>query len=81
MQAYKKAKAVKKMMADLAATHKPSKMKVEKRPKLGTGARFMTLETKLSKKGVKNPAGLAAYIGRKKFGAKKMAKLSANGKK
>lgn len=80
MQVYKKAKAVKSMMKDLAASHKPSKMKVEKMSKLGTGQRFAALQTKLSKKGAKQPAALAAWIGRKKFGAKKMAKLSTKGK-
>lgn len=49
-----------------------------KKPKLGSGARFQSLEKKLSKKGIKDPAALAASIGRKKYGAKKMAKLSAN---
>ena len=43
--------------------------------KLGSGARFKALTKKVG-----SPA-LAAYIGRKKYGAKKMAKLSAKGKK
>lgn len=46
-----------------------------KKPKLGTGTRFKNLAKK-----VKSPA-LAAWIGRKKFGKKKFAKLSAKGKK
>ncbi len=49
--------------------------------KLGSGARFKALKSKLSAKGAKNPGALAAYIGRKKYGAKKFAKLSAGGKK
>lgn len=49
--------------------------------KLGSGKRFKALEEKLEKKGVDNPAAVAASIGRKKYGAKKMAKLSAKGKK
>ncbi len=49
--------------------------------KLGSGARFKALKNKLSAKGAKNPGALAAYIGRKKYGAKKFAKLSVNGKK
>lgn len=52
-----------------------------KKPKLGSGKRFAQLKAKLSKKGIKNPGALAASIGRKKFGAKKMAKLSAKGRK
>ena len=56
----------------------PTKKKL---PKLGTGKRFAQLKTKLAKKGAKSPGALAAFIGRKKYGAKKMAKLSAKGKK
>lgn len=50
------------------------------KPKLGTGARFASLMGKLKKKGAKNPAGLAAYIGRKKYGKKKFQSLAAKGK-
>lgn len=53
-----------------------------KKAKLGSGARFKSLEKKLSsKKGIYNPGGLAAAIGRKKYGKKKMAKLAAKGKR
>lgn len=52
-----------------------------KKPKLGTGKRFKALTGKLAAKGAKNPKALAAFIGRKKFGAKKFAKLSAQGRK
>lgn len=49
---------------------------------LGQGGRFAALKKKLTgKKGVTNPAGLATYIGRKKYGAKKFASLSAKGRK
>lgn len=48
--------------------------------KLGTGARFKALTNKLSTKGVTNPKGLAAFIGRKKFGKAKFQKLAARGK-
>ncbi len=51
------------------------------KPKLGSGARFASLTKKLDKKGASDPGALAAYIGRKKFGDKKFAKLSAKGKK
>lgn len=51
------------------------------KPKLGSGARFKALKNKLAKKGAKSPGALAAYIGRKKYGAKKMASLSAKGRK
>ena len=48
---------------------------------LGGGGRFAKLKKKLGGKGVKNPAALAAHIGRKKYGKKKMAKMSATGRK
>ena len=51
-----------------------------KKPKLGSGGRFKALTKKLSKKGVKDPKALAAFIGRKKYGKKKFAMLSAKGK-
>lgn len=44
------------------------------KPKLGTGTRFKKLAAK-----VKSPA-LAAWIGRKKYGAKKFNALAKKGK-
>jgi len=49
--------------------------------KLGSGARFKALKKKLAKKGAKSPGALAAWIGRKKYGKSKYAKLSAKGRK
>ena len=51
------------------------------KPKLGSGGRFKALKGKLAKKGAKSPGALAAWIGRKKYGKKKMAKWSAKGRK
>jgi len=49
--------------------------------KLGSGARFKALKSKLaSRPGVTNPGALAAFIGRKKYGKAKFQKLAANGK-
>lgn len=49
--------------------------------KPGGGGRFKALEGKLKKrKGVTNPGALAAYIGRKKYGAQKMASMAAKGR-
>ena len=46
-------------------------------PKLGTGKRFDKLEHSLShEKGIHDPAALAASIGRKKYGEKKMNALA-----
>lgn len=53
-----------------------------KQPKLGTGTRFAKLEKSIAKKGnVSDPAAVAAAIGRKKYGAKKMASMAAKGRK
>ena len=51
------------------------------KPPLGSGQRFAQLKNKLAAKGASNPAGLAAYIGRKKFGKEKFQSLAAKGKK
>jgi hypothetical protein len=56
-------------------------MATKRLPKLGSGKRFANLKGKLAKRGVKDPAALTAYIGRKKFGNKKFNKLAAGGKK
>lgn len=47
---------------------------------LGEGGRFAAMQQKLSGK-VRNPAAVAAMIGRRKYGAAKMAKMAAAGKK
>ena len=57
------------------------RVKKKKKPKLGSGIRFKQLTSKLKKKGVKEPEALAAFIGRKKYGAKKMAKMAAKGRR
>tara|TARA_R100001594_G_C3879027_1_gene225437 strand:- start:251 stop:466 length:216 start_codon:yes stop_codon:yes gene_type:complete len=53
----------------------------KRKPKLGSGKRFKQLTSKLKKKGAKNPKALAAFIGRKKYGKKKMTKMAAAGRK
>jgi len=65
--------------------------KYKPRGKLGSGSRFKRLTKELaSRRGktrtgksrkVRNPQALAAWIGRKKYGKKKMAKLAAAGRK
>ena len=51
------------------------------KPKLGSGARFKAVEASARKSGARNPAAVAAAVGRKKYGAKKMAKMAAAGRK
>lgn len=58
------------------------KKKKVKKPVLGTGERFKQLESKLAgKKGIYNPAGVAASIMWKKYGKKGGARLIKMGKK
>ncbi len=52
-----------------------------KKPKLGSGARFRAVEASAAKSGASNPAAIAAWAGRKKYGAKKMASMAAAGRK
>ncbi len=48
--------------------------------KLGSGERFKELKGELGKKGAKDPGALAAWIGRKKYGDKKMTEMSKKGR-
>lgn len=55
--------------------------RVEKTAKLGSGKRFKAVEAEAKATGARNPAAVAAAAGRKKYGAKGMAKLSKAGRK
>lgn len=52
-----------------------------KKPKLGTGERFKALTAKLRAKGAEDPAAMAAYIGRKKYGKAKFQQMAAAGQR
>jgi hypothetical protein len=58
---------------------------LDEKAKLGSGGRFAALVKKLKMKedgdGVKDPAALAAWIGRKKYGKEKFQKMAAAGRK
>ncbi len=57
------------------------KRKRKRKPPLGSGQRFDQLSNALAKRpGVTNPGALAAWIGRRKYGASKMASMSAKGR-
>ena len=55
----------------------------KKKAKLGSGKRFAALSKKIQKGGKSKKAAdaIAASIGRKKYGKKKMAKMAAAGKR
>lgn len=54
-----------------------------KKPRLGSGGRFKKLVSKLKKEGKSGDSAdaIAASIGRKKYGNKKMSKMAAAGRK
>ncbi len=52
-----------------------------RKPKLGKGTRFKRLVKKLRAKGARSPKALAVWIGQRKYGKKRMAKWSAQGRK
>lgn len=47
---------------------------------LGQGGRFAAVEASAKASGASNPAAVAAAVGRKKYGAKKMAAMSLKGR-
>lgn len=49
--------------------------------KLGSGARFKSLVKKVAAGGARDPAAVAAAIGRAKYGKSRFAKLAARGRK
>lgn len=55
--------------------------KSQRKAPLGSGQRFKALEGKLAAKGARDPAALAAYIGRKRYGSRRFAQLSAHGRR
>jgi hypothetical protein len=55
--------------------------KPNKRAPLGQGGRFAAVEASARRSGAKNPAAVAAAVGRRKYGKSKMASLSAKGRK
>lgn len=52
-----------------------------KKAKLGSGARFKAVVKSAKAGGAKNPAAVAAAVGIKKYGQKKMTALAVAGKK
>lgn len=51
-----------------------------KKAKLGSGVRFKKLANKMAREGVEDPDAVAASIGRKKYGNKKMTAMAEKGK-
>lgn len=49
--------------------------------KLGSGARFKAVERSAAKSGASDPAAVAAAVGMRKYGKKKMESLASAGKK
>lgn len=53
----------------------------QKKKPLGEGSRFKKVEAEAKKSGAKDPAAVAAAVGRKKYGQKKMTELAQKGKR
>lgn len=51
------------------------------KPKLGSGERFKAVMASAKRSGAENPAAVAAAVGRRKYGGKKMAAMAAAGRK
>ena len=49
---------------------------IDPKIKLGSGGRFKKMKAKLAARGARNPGALAAFIGRRAYGAKKFGALS-----
>lgn len=49
--------------------------------KLGSGGRFAAVEASAKAGGARDPGAVAAAVGRKKYGSKRMASMAAKGKK
>jgi len=71
----------KRSSARAKATRGESYEPVGKKPRLGEGGRFAALKESLEEKGARTPGALAAWIGRRKYGKAKFAKLSAAGRR
>lgn len=52
-----------------------------KKPALGSGKRFKAVEAAARKSGAKNPAAVAASVGIKKYGQKRMTEMAMAGRK
>lgn len=58
-----------------------AKAKPNPKAKLGQGGRFAAVAAAAKKGGARDPEAVAAAVGRKKYGAEKMAKMATKGKK
>jgi hypothetical protein len=58
-----------------------AKKKGGRKPKLGSGKRFRSVAASARRSGARNPNAVAAVAGRKKYGAKRMAKMAAAGRR
>ena len=55
--------------------------KANRKAPLGQGGRFKAVEASARKSGARDPKAVAAAVGRRKYGAKRMAKMAAAGRK
>lgn len=65
----------------MAKSKKKRKPKPNPKAPLGQGGRFAAVEAKARASGARNPAAVAAAVGRKKYGKKKFQALAAAGRR
>ncbi len=49
--------------------------------RLGSGRRFRSLERQLARRGARDPAALAAWIGRRKYGKRRFQSMATAGRR
>jgi hypothetical protein len=52
-----------------------------RKPRLGSGERFKEVEKEAAEHGAKNPRAVAAAVGMRKYGKRKMRELAKRGKR
>ena len=79
----KKTTRARKPYSKLAKSTKITRkyQKAVKGVKPGTGKRFKAMEEVGKERGLRDPEAFAAVIGRRKYGAKRMAKMAAAGRR
>ena len=78
---YSSKKAMKKHEMSEGKKERETEYGKAKKAKLGSGKRFAAVAAAAKKGGAKNPAAVAAMVGMKKYGVKKMTKMAQAGKK
>lgn len=72
--------ALSQTLSNIAASKHKAKAKPNAKAPLGSGGRFAAVEASAAKSGARDPAAVAAAVGRAKYGKAKFQSLAAKGK-